>query len=126
MCVADPIVSDEFKLRTKLLSFFIYALEKLREIVTASGRPSGIAQTITEIEMITPSSTFIQNLLAISNLNVSGTHELSALQLMMLPQPHGITLLISRIDRIIIEKNVRMAAKIPTYPIFSAITSSLS
>ena len=63
ICVAEPIVSDEFKFLTKLLSFFICALEKLSEIVTASGRPSGMAQTITEIEMMTPSRMFVQNLL---------------------------------------------------------------
>lgn len=85
-----------------------------------------MAQTITEIEMMTPSSTFIQNLFYILNLNVSGTQELSALQLIILPQPQGIKSVISRIDRIIIEKKVRVAAKIPTCPIFSAITSSFS
>jgi hypothetical protein len=95
-------------------------------MVTASGRPSGMAQTITEIEMMTPSSTFIQNLFYMLNLNVSGTQELSALQLIILPQPQGIKSVISRIDRIIIEKKVRVAAKIPTCPIFSAITSSFS
>ena len=72
MCVAEPIVSDEFKFRTKLLSFLICLLEKLSEIVTASGRPSGIAQTITEMEMMTPSRMLVQNLFPSEKL--SGSH----------------------------------------------------
>lgn len=43
---------------------------------------------------------------------------------MMFPHPHGRTLLISRIDLKIIEANVKIAARIPTYPIFPAITSN--
>jgi hypothetical protein len=45
---------------------------------------------------------------------------------MMFPQPHGITLVISRMDRMTMEKNVSKAANIPTYPILPAITSNLS
>jgi len=53
MWVTDPIVSAEASLRTRLFSFYILALEKLNEMVTASGSPSGIATTITVIAMIT-------------------------------------------------------------------------
>ena len=50
--VAPPMVSEEASLRTKLLSFLIWAEEKLKEMVTASGRPSGMATTITVMEMM--------------------------------------------------------------------------
>lgn len=50
--VAPPMVSEEANLRTRLFNFLIWAEEKDREIVTASGRPSGIATTITVIEMM--------------------------------------------------------------------------
>jgi hypothetical protein len=46
------MVSEEANLRTRLFNFLIWAEEKDREIVTASGRPSGIATTITVIEMM--------------------------------------------------------------------------
>jgi hypothetical protein len=52
MCVAPPIVSEEANFLTRLLSFFIAALEKLSDMVTARGRPSGIATTITVIEIM--------------------------------------------------------------------------
>jgi len=50
--VAPPIVSEEASFLTKLLSSLILALEKDREMVTASGRPSGIATTITVMAMM--------------------------------------------------------------------------
>lgn len=50
--VARPIVSADASFRTKLFNFYICALEKLNEIVTASGKPSGIATTIMVIEII--------------------------------------------------------------------------
>jgi hypothetical protein len=53
ICVTAPIVSAEANFRTKLPAFYNLALEKLREMVTANGRPSGIATTITVIAMIT-------------------------------------------------------------------------
>jgi len=52
MCVARPIVSADASFLTKLFNFCIYALEKLNEIVTARGKPSGIATTIIVIEII--------------------------------------------------------------------------
>ena len=52
MCVAPPMVSEEANFLTRLFSFFIAALEKLSDMVTARGRPSGIATTITVIEMM--------------------------------------------------------------------------
>lgn len=50
--VHPPIVSAEARFLTKLFSFCILALEKLNEIVTAKGRPSGIATTTTVIAMM--------------------------------------------------------------------------
>jgi hypothetical protein len=55
MWVAPPIVSADAILRTRLLSFYIFALEKLNEIVTARGSPSGMATTTTVIEIMTAS-----------------------------------------------------------------------
>jgi len=52
MWVAPPMVSEEANFLTRLFNFFMAALEKEREIVTARGRPSGIATTITVIEMM--------------------------------------------------------------------------
>ena len=46
------MVSEDASFLTRLFSFFIAALEKLSEIVTARGRPSGIATTTTVIEMM--------------------------------------------------------------------------
>ena len=43
--MALPIVSDDFMLRTKLFSSCILPTEKARPIVTARGRPSGMATT---------------------------------------------------------------------------------
>jgi hypothetical protein len=50
--VAPPIVSEDASFLTRLLSFFMAALEKLNEMVTARGRPSGMATTITVIEIM--------------------------------------------------------------------------
>ena len=52
MLFAPPMVSQAYILRTKLLSFNIFLTEKARERVTASGRPSGIATTITVMPKI--------------------------------------------------------------------------
>lgn len=52
MWVAPPMVSEEANFLTRLLSFFMAALEKLNEMVTARGRPSGMATTITVIEIM--------------------------------------------------------------------------
>jgi hypothetical protein len=46
------MVSDEANLRTQLFSLFIFMTEKANEMVTASGRPSGIAMTITVTAVI--------------------------------------------------------------------------
>jgi len=47
MLFAPPIVSHASNLRTKLLSFNIFFIEKARDKVTANGKPSGIATTTT-------------------------------------------------------------------------------
>ena len=49
---APPIVSLASNLLTRLFSFFIYMTEYAREMVTASGSPSGTATTMTVIERI--------------------------------------------------------------------------
>ena len=46
------MVSDEAKERTQLFSFFIFMTEKANDMVTASGRPSGIAMTMTVTAVI--------------------------------------------------------------------------
>lgn len=56
MWVAPPIVSADAIFRTRLFNFYIFELEKLSEIVTARGRPSGMATTTTVIAIITDSS----------------------------------------------------------------------
>jgi hypothetical protein len=55
ICVAPPIVSADASLRTRFSSFYILALAKLREMVTARGNPSGMATTTTVIEIMTAS-----------------------------------------------------------------------
>jgi hypothetical protein len=46
------MVSEEASFLTRFYNFLMAALEKLKEIVTARGRPSGMATTITVIEMM--------------------------------------------------------------------------
>lgn len=83
ICVALPIVSDDAILLTRLLSFCIYLLEKESEIVTARGRPSGIATTIIVIAIITVVNTSFQSLFFIVNSNVRGTHSGSSSHIRM-------------------------------------------
>lgn len=109
---------------TRFLSFSIYLLEKLNDIVTARGNPSGMAHTTTEMAMMMLLSMLIQNLFSLSNLKESSTQSFSAQQLIMFPQPHGMILSISRTDLTIIEAIVSIAAQIPTQPIFSAIIAN--
>jgi hypothetical protein len=45
MLLAPPIVSQAAKNLTKLFYYFIFPTEYAREIVTASGNPSGTAIT---------------------------------------------------------------------------------
>ena len=49
---APPIVSDEANFLTQLFSFFIFITENAKDIVTARGRPSGTAITITVTAVI--------------------------------------------------------------------------
>lgn len=56
ICVAPPIVSADASFLTRFYNFSIFALAKLSEIVTASGKPSGIATTTTVIEIMTASN----------------------------------------------------------------------
>ena len=50
---APPIVSEDANLRTQLFSLFIFMTEKAKDIVTARGRPSGIAITMTVTAVMT-------------------------------------------------------------------------
>ena len=49
---APPIVSQASRCLTRLFSFLIFPTEKARHRVTARGRPSGTATTITVIPII--------------------------------------------------------------------------
>jgi hypothetical protein len=62
--LAPPIVSEASSFLTRLFSFFIFMTEKAREMVTASGRPSGTATTMTVTAMIMKSI----NLLRVSTV----------------------------------------------------------
>lgn len=67
---------------------------------------------------------FYHNLFSIVNSNPKGLHPFSASQFIKLPQSHGRTFIISRIDLKIIEAKVSKAANTPTLPILLAMTSS--
>lgn len=97
------------------------ALEKLREIVTASGRPSGMAATIIAIAIMIVSKIIFQSLLPV---NESGTHDGEILHEVMFSQPHGITSINSKRILISMAKKVKDAHKTPTFPILSAIVPS--
>ena len=73
--VALLIVSHETNLRTKLFYFLILALEKLRDIVTARGSPSGIAQHIKAIRIMIVSSNSVHSRLSTVNSNVKGLQD---------------------------------------------------
>jgi hypothetical protein len=66
-----PIVSAEASFLTKLLSYFIFALAKLKDIVTAKGRPSGMATTTTVIEIIIESRSSLYNLKLLASANAN-------------------------------------------------------
>ena len=66
--VAPPIVSHDSNFLTRLFSFTIFALEKLKDIETANGRPSGIATAIIVIEIIIDLSSSNHSLLWIVKL----------------------------------------------------------
>lgn len=87
------MVSEEASFLTKLLSFIICLLEKLSEIVTASGRPSGIAATIMAMQMMKTSRTSFQNL---APVKLRVVHPGSGTQAVMFWHPHGITPTISK------------------------------
>lgn len=55
---ALPIVSQLLIFLTKLLSSIILRTDYAKDIVTASGRPSGMAHTITEMPMMMAFNTF--------------------------------------------------------------------
>jgi hypothetical protein len=61
--VALPIVSQDSNFLTRLFSYTIFALEKLKDMVTAKGKPSGIATTIIVIDIIIASNISNQSLL---------------------------------------------------------------
>ena len=51
--LAPPIVSEDSSFLTRLFSFFIFITEKAKESVTAKGKPSGTAMTITVMAVMT-------------------------------------------------------------------------
>jgi hypothetical protein len=62
--LAPPIVSEASSFLTKLFSYFIFITENASEIVTARGRPSGTATTMTVTAMMMKS----MNLLRVSTV----------------------------------------------------------
>mmetsp|Transcript_15972 Transcript_15972/g.26936 ORF Transcript_15972/g.26936 Transcript_15972/m.26936 type:complete len:202 (+) Transcript_15972:2344-2949(+) len=133
MWVALPMVSEEASFRTRLFSFLILALEKLREIVTARGSPSGMATTTTVMAMMTDSSRDLYSLksfstpsTSLSKLKLRGVQPSSSSQVRMLAQPQGRTLVYSRVILITWAAMVRQATKMPTFPILLAMVSSFS
>jgi len=109
---------------------FILADANEREIVTASGRPSGIATTITVIAIMIVSNIWFQNGLVVKLRSKFGVTHLSDIggvtQAVRFPHPHGIQSIASNKVLISIARNVRTAHPIPTLPILLAIVSSFS
>jgi hypothetical protein len=71
--LAPPIVSEASSFLTKLFSNFIFITEYAREIVTARGRPSGTATTITVMAMIRKPTRLFRESMCISYLVSSFT-----------------------------------------------------
>jgi len=67
------MVSAEARFLTKLLSSFIFPLENDKAMVTARGRPSGIATTIMVTEMMKLFISSDQSLFFMVKANVIGT-----------------------------------------------------
>lgn len=125
MWVAPPMVSAEASFLTRLFIFLILAEEKLREMVTARGSPSGIATTTIVIAIIMVPSKSVQSLFSLVNPNERGTHPSTSTQLNMFPHPHGTHPASSIMILIMEATTVSLAQAIPTPPILSAIVSSL-
>lgn len=87
--MAPPIVSDDASFLTRLFSFLIAAEEKLNEMVTASGNPSGIATTTTVIEMMMAYRISVQNLFEALNSKVKCLHGEISWQVTILVHSHG-------------------------------------
>lgn len=129
MWVAPPMVSDEASFLTRQFYLFILAEANDREIVTASGSPSGIATTMTVIAMMTVSRSWFHNGFVVILRAKFGTSQVpfgGSTQVVMFPQPHGSISNTSRAVLISIAMKVKMAQPIPTLPIFDAIASSFS
>lgn len=93
-------------------------------MVTARGRPSGIAQTITEIAIMTVSKISNQSLFFKESSNVNFSQPGYSSRTNKFWHPHGRTSVISRASLTIREKKVNTAHKIPTFPILLAIVSN--
>ena len=103
--LALPIVSEDFMLRTRLFSSCILPTEKASPIVTASGRPSGIATTT----IVMP---------RMKALSTSATFWLSV-------RLRSYSQKIRSIVRTQTMINTRIATANPSLPIWFAIVSSL-
>lgn len=123
--MAPPIVSAEASFLTKLFIALILALEKLKEMVTASGRPSGIATTIMVIAIMMVFKRSVQSLFFKVKANESFVQPGISSHLNKLPHPHGTAPPISRPVLKIMAAKVRRAHPIPMFPILSAMVSSL-
>ena len=101
---APPIVSHAFRWRTRLLSFIIRFTEYASAIVTASGRPSGMATT----RMVTP----------VMNAFTTYDQSLTVHDWLPLPEANAITCFA------IITTTVRMPTTAPSTEICVASTDS--
>ena len=129
MWVAPPMVSDEASFLTRQFYLFILAEANDREIVTASGSPSGIATTMTVMAMMTVSRSWFHNGFVVMLRAKFGTLQVptgGSTQVVMFPQPHGSISNTSRAVLTSIAMKVKTAQPIPTLPIFDAIASSFS
>jgi hypothetical protein len=129
MWVAPPMVSDEASFLTRQFYLFILAEANDREIVTASGSPSGIATTMTVMAMMTVSRSWFHNGFVVILRAKFGTSQVpfgGSTQVVRFPQPHGSISNTSRAVLTSIAMKVKTAQPIPTLPIFDAIASSFS
>lgn len=117
------MVSEDAIFLTRLFNFCILALEKLREMVTARGRPSGMATTTMVIAMITAlrSSEYTSFLISLKSYGVlfyTGMHVKKFVQLVGRAPANSSKILIR------LAKKVQTATSRPKFPILPAMTSS--
>lgn len=93
-------------------------------MVTARGRPSGMAHTTTEIAIIIVSKISDQSLLSKLSSKVNCLQSSFIWQANMFWHPHGTNYIISKATLKTKDMRVKTAQPIPTNPIFSAILAS--